>query len=94
MPWDSLPCTAAFDSSPSCVSLEVLMGNAVAFGAEFRASRGSFKPTDLYRLIAVYVWSCYFLPLIADVASGAGSVPSQWVPDFEPWRNRMGTKCV
>ncbi|XP_040507018.1 uncharacterized protein LOC121107359 isoform X2 [Gallus gallus] len=24
-----------------------------------------------------------------DVASGAGSVPSQWVPDFEPWRNRM-----
>lgn len=37
MPWDSLPCTAAFDSSPSRVSLEVLAAKAAASGAEFRA---------------------------------------------------------
>lgn len=49
--------------------------------------------SKLKSLTAVYERSCDLLPT-ADVASSAGSATLQWDPDFEPWRNRMGTKCV
>ena len=42
----------------------------------------------------MYVRSCYYLPLVADVALGAGSAASQRVPYFEPWRNCMAKSCV
>ena len=58
MPWDSLACTAAFDSSPSRVSLEVLAAKAAASRAEFRA----FFPANLKMVCFVPKW---WLPLLA-----------------------------
>ena len=63
-------------------------------GRQVSASESVCCHSRLNRLIAIYVRSCYLLPLFAEVASGAGSAASQWVPDLEPWRNHMGKWCV
>ena len=70
MPWDSLPRTAAFDSSPSRVSLEVLAAKAAASGAEFRA----FFPAKLKMVCFVPKWCLFWhlVPVCHILVSGIG----------------------
>lgn len=59
VPWDSLPCKAMFASSLSRAPLPVLTAKAEAFGAECRASWGSFPPANPY-IVCFMTVQCFF----------------------------------
>lgn len=50
--------------------------------------------SKLKEFITVCDRSCSRVPLVADVAAGAGSASLQWNPDSESWRGHLGTLAL